>query len=311
MKTIGLLSGIAKLYRRSATIPTVSRHKVPAELERIAADLIDKDSGLFEELAKSVEHYTIGFVLIPGSRSDSPRPCGTATLVIVDDQHYFLTAAHVWKELQKVEAIGITLVPNMDHCFAIPTQHLTATGPPKPAAEKDGPDIVLLKIPTAKLGEIKARKSFYSLRPVVKKPQVDVVAIEVLILLGAPGEAAALKTPVNLDMTIQAIMANPKAKKFTKGPYDYIDSKEIFGAYGFPTSYGGFSGGGLWHVYVYLDSKTGERAERSRLAGMAFYEFPAKRKYRVIRCHGARSIDVIKRMLRAKKSAKSQRVILS
>jgi len=42
---------------------------------------------------------------------------------------------------------------------------------------------------------------------------------------------------------------------------------------------------------------------------MAFYEFPQKRKYRVIRCHGSRNIGVVKRMLIAwKRGGKMQRL---
>jgi hypothetical protein len=286
----------------------MSKSKVPVGLKRFAADVMDRNSGLFEELVASVRHYTIGFVSIPDSPTDRPGPCGTATLVVVDGAHYFLTAEHVWRELQKFNRIGITLVPEIDQCFTILTEYLIPTGPRRPSVEMDGPDIVFLKIPETKLGEIKARKSFYHLGPVVRKPKVDVRCIEVAILLGAPGEAATLTTQTNLDMTIQGIMADESPKRFTKGRYDYLDSKEFFGAHGFPNSYGGYSGGGLWHVQVYPDPKTGHRKERNHLAGMAFYEFPPKRKYRVIRCHGARSIDVVKRMLRAETAKKAKRI---
>jgi hypothetical protein len=287
------------------------RRTVPQALKRIEAEIAHEKSGLFEKLVESVRHYTIAFVRIPNTSAESPSPCGTATLVIVDGEHYFLTAQHVWQEMRKFRHVGITLVPKIDQCFTIPTQLLLATGPRKPAAQENGPDIVFLKIPAAKLGEIKARKSFYPLVPLAKKLQVDVMAIEVRILLGAPGETATLTTPTNLDMTIQGIMADGHPKSFAKGRYDYVDSKELFGAHGFPKSYGGFSGGGLWHVHVYLDRKTGERTERSRLAGMAFYEFPAKRRYRVIRCHGARSIDMVKRSLRAVTAKKAKRIYLA
>lgn len=287
------------------------RRVVPEALKRIEAEIADEKSGLFEKLVESVRHYTIAFVCIPNTDAESPCLCGTATLVTVDGEHYFLTAQHVWQKLKKFRHVGITLVPNIDQCFTIPTHLLLATGPRKPAAEENGPDIVFLKIPAAKLGEIKARKSFYPLERVAKKLLVEVMAIEVRILLGAPGETATLATPTNLDMTIQGIMADGHPKTFTKGRYDYVDSKEFFGAHGFPKSYGGFSGGGLWHVYVHLNPKTGERTERNRLAGMAFYEFPAKRRYRVIRCHGARSIDVVKRTLRAETAKKAKRIYLA
>jgi len=61
--------------------------------------------------------------------------------------------------------------------------------------------------------------------------------------------AATLPKPNTLDVVIQGIIANSTPKKFTKGKYDCMDANEFFGAYGFPKSYGGFSGGGLWHIF--------------------------------------------------------------
>jgi hypothetical protein len=285
------------------------RRVMPEGLKRIVAELADNNSGAFGNLVESVRHYTIAFVGLPNISTESPCACGTATLVIVDGEHYFLTAQHVWRKLQRFRHVGITLVPDIDQCFAIPTELMSATGPRKPAAQENGPDIVFLKIPAAKLGEIKGRKSFYPLgKSVSKKLPADVKAIEVRILLGAPRENATLTTRTNLDLAIQGIMADAHPKTFTKGRYDYVDSREFFGAHGFPKSYTGFSGGGLWRVVVYLDPKTGERMERTCLAGVAFYEFPPKRKYRVIRCHGARSIDVAMRKLRAESSKKTRRI---
>src|ERR1700728_2781168 len=194
---MGLVSGIAGFYRCSATMPTVPKRKkskVMADLKRIETDLINKDSGLFEDLVATVRHYTVAFVTLPNSITGSPGPCGVATLVIGDGAHYFLTAAHVWTKLQKFTKIGITLVPNIDQCFAIPTQHLIATGPAKPSAEKEGPDMVLLRIPHAKVGELKARSSFYPLDPIAGKRWLKINCVELRILLGAPREAATLTT---------------------------------------------------------------------------------------------------------------------
>jgi len=36
----------------------------------------------------------------------------------------------------------------------------------------------------------------------------------------------------------------PHGEEIHKGRYDFIDSKELFGAHRFPAGYGGFSGGG-------------------------------------------------------------------
>ncbi|MFZ0856709.1 MAG: hypothetical protein WAN10_07630, partial [Candidatus Acidiferrales bacterium] len=218
--------------------------KATENMERIRADLSGTHSKLFNELATSVRHYTVGFVRLPETPIGSAQPCGTATLVAINSTHYFLTASHVWKELKESENIGVTIVP-INNWFQIPTKRLSATGPPKPAAEDEGPDIVLLEIPAEKFGEIAARKSFHRLEPPWNRPPLKVSCVEVRILMGSPGEAATITpatphTPKSLDLTIQAVMADPDSESFTKDGYDYIDSREISGAHGFPHSYGGF-----------------------------------------------------------------------
>jgi hypothetical protein len=278
--------------------------KATENIERIRADLSNTNSGLFNELATSVGHYTAAFVILPETPTQSPRPCGAGTLIAINNTRYFLTASHVWTELKKSKNIGVTISPT-NNCFQIPTKDLSATGPPKPAAEDEGPDIVLLEIPTEKLGEIAARKSFYRLEPPWNRPPMDVKCIEVRILMGSPGEAATITaatqhTPKSLDLTIQAIMADSDSETFTKDDYDYIDSREISGAYGFPYSYRGFSGGGLWRVQIYHDPDTGERVSRHGLEGMAFHQSGMQDGHRIIRCHGRRSIDKVKGMLQSK-----------
>lgn len=270
-------------------------------LEHIEADLSNNDSGLFNELAKSVRDYTVAFVVLPERAIELPKPCGTATLVTINATSYFLTASHVWEKLKKSKDIGVTIVVR-ENLFKIPTKHLRATGPSKPTAEDEGPDIVLLEIPAEKLGEISARKSFYPLEPPWNRPPVKARCVEVRILMGFPGEAATITpatqdTPTSLDLTIQAVMADSDSTTFTKDGYDYIDSREISGAYGFPHSYGGFSGGGLWRVQIYCDPETGKRESRHGLEGMAFHESDLRDGHRIIRCHGRESINVVKRML--------------
>jgi hypothetical protein len=268
------------------------------QLDGIAADVMNPSSGLFDSIVTSVRHYTVGFIGLPDSTlSGSPAPCGTATLVRVGTGHHFLTAAHVWTRLQDFKKVGVTLVPNIDQCFSISIADLTPTGPRRPKNPTSGPDIVLLKIPSDKLGELSARKSFYPLDRTTPRLGLPQQCLVVRVLLGAPEETAKLITPVNLDLTIQGIMADPTPKTFTRGRFDYFDSREIAGQYGFPATYRGFSGGGVWGIYILDDPKTGKRDWKSGLEGMAFYEFPIKNGHRRIRCHGTRSIQIVRRML--------------
>lgn len=281
----------------------MNKQRANPQLDGIAADVMKPSVGLFDAIVTSVRNYTVGFIGLPDSPlSGSPKPRGSATLVRVGPAHYFLTAEHVWTGLKKFEKIGVTLVPNIDQCFSISVADLTPTGPRRPTNEKNGPDIVLLKIPADKLGELGARKSFYPLDPTKPKPGLPQQCVVVRVLLGAPLESAKLVTPVNLDLTIQAIMADPNPKTRTRGQFDYFDSKEIAAQYGFPSNYDGFSGGGAWSIYVFDDPTTGKRDWKFELEGVAFYQFPIRNGHRRIRCHGKRSIRVVARMLRSRRN---------
>lgn len=278
----------------------MKKKRANPQLEGISADVMNPSSGLFDSIVTSVRHYTVGFIGLPDSPvSGSPKPRGTATLVRVGTGHYFLTAEHVWTELQKFKRIGVTLVPNIDQSFFISVADLIPTGPRRPKNEESGPDIVLLKIPPDKLGELSARKSFYPLDRTEPKPGMPQQCVVVRVLLGSPLELAELVTPVNLDLTIQAIMADPNPRPRIRGRFDYFDSREIAARYGFPSNYSGFSGGGAWSIYVFDDPKTGKRDWKFELEGVAFCQFPIKNGHRRIRCHGRRSLRVVARMLRS------------
>jgi hypothetical protein len=279
----------------------MKKKRTNPQLDRIAADIMKPLVGLFDSIVTSVRNYTVGFIGLPDSPlSGSPAPCGTATLVRVGTGHYFLTAEHVWTGLKKFKKIGVTLVPNIDQCFSISVADFYSTGPRRPKKEESGPDIVLLKIPPDKLGELSARKSFYPLDRTEPQPGLLQQCVVVRVLLGAPLESAELVTPANLDLTIQAIMADLNPKTRTRGRFDYFDSKEIAAQYGFPSNYDGFSGGGAWSIYVFDDPNTGKRDWKFELEGVAFYQFPIKKGHRRIRCHGRRSIQVVARMLRSR-----------
>ena len=55
-----------------------------------------------------------------------------------------------------------------------------------------------------------------------------------------------------------------------------------------PESFGGMSGGGLWHVVPSESAPTGEF--KLELEGVAFYQSAPTDGRRVIRCHGRQSI---------------------
>jgi hypothetical protein len=255
----------------------------------------DPKSGLFERVAVSCRHYAVALIALASLQGPrSPEPSGIGTLTRTRNDHYILTATHVWKRLRQSKHVGITLTPGVNQLTPIPSELLIPAGPPA-RSDDWGPDLVFLKIPPSHVGGIAAKLSFYHLEHRRRRPRST--EIEARILLGAPGEFATL-SPGHLDLTIQAINADSDPNPYVKRGFDYIDLKEYAGAHGFPSSYRGFSGGGLWRVSLFRDKRNGEIDWMCFLEGVAFRESDLKNGYRIIRCHGPRSIRIAITMLR-------------
>jgi hypothetical protein len=82
-------------------------------------------------------------------------------------------------------------------------------------------------------------------------------------------------------------------KRHWRGTYDYYDAavREISSGE-VPGSFGGVSGGGLWHIHLRPSQSTGKFSWDRSLIGLAFYQSPVRRDCRFIRCHGRRSLYV-------------------
>ena len=75
------------------------------------------------------------------------------------------------------------------------------------------------------------------------------------------------------------------------GDYDYIDFDVNYAIDPrIPDTFGGFSGGGLWHVILDYDADGHIHPQEYHLSGVAFYETPTHNALRSLRCHGITSI---------------------
>lgn len=261
------------------------------ELEKL---LDINDPGAMEHWNKIVRDtgmYTVAlFAQLDSSSGDVLALAGTGTLVVVADEHYILTAHHVWdKVLRGARAVGVSLREHDDHRYFMDVRAIIPSGLPNPVKWGEwGPDLVFLRIPPAYVGDIEAFRVFYRLpEPQTQKVVVD--SLETRLLMGTPHDLGEF-TQTHADVQILALNVREPAICERDG-IDYLDVE----ARPVPTiqvrSFGGFSGGGLWTVDVYSHPTTGKIDSVAKLEGVAFYELDVKDGHGIIRCHGRKSID--------------------
>ena len=272
-------------------------------LKEIQAILLDENSGMRDEIVRTLGTSTVALFAIDGSEADERlRFCGTGSLVQFANSHYILTAAHVWEGtdgkngLKSSQRIGITMKEDQDHRHVIETRTLVSFGLPIPKEWNEwGPDLVFLRVPNEYVGRIQAVKSFYSLdrdRPKVK------LAVEVLILMGAPGEFGKY-TSKHVELNINGFFFDPNALPYRHGDFDYLDSKEDTKFSGVPKNFGGVSGGGLWRVQIFCLPETDKPDWKWFFDGVAFYQIPQPDEHMTIRCHGLESIQAAMKLVPA------------
>lgn len=258
--------------------------------EEIAAMLLDEKSGMRETVVRDVGTSTVALFAISDSGGRQPlRFSGTGSLVQFGNSYHILTAAHVWEEcLKSSRQVGITLKEDIDHCYPIDTASFSYFSLPRPKDWNEwGPDLAFLRVPSGKVREIEAYRTFYPLDR--NQPNLKVDGIEVLILMGTPGEFGKY-TPTHAELNINAFFSDVNARPYKHGDFDYIDLKEDTKFPGVPKDFGGVSGGGVWRVQLFGSPKTAETECRWSLEGVAFYQLPLPDSHVVIRCHGLESI---------------------
>ena len=240
----------------------------------------------WEKLGRSSFPYsTVLFGVSSSKAGDVLNLAGTGTFVSHEQEHYILTARHVWEEkLKSTDKIGITLREKWDHQCLIDTATLVVSGPPKPRDRPEwGPDIALVRIPSVRVGEINAFKAFYPL----SFPEKSLGNYnESHLLVGTPYELGQFE-PNHASVQVLSLWdTNPTTH--TKNGYDYIDFEPRLKPGMKINHFGGVSGGGLWKVRIYINPQTGKIDSDATLRGVAFYQLEGKP---MIRCHGPESIQ--------------------
>jgi hypothetical protein len=247
---------------------------------------------LRQNIVRNLGSSTVAlFAVSDAGGVDLLKLAGTGSLVTFGDSYYILTAAHVWQEVIKDAAkMGITLTDGINHSFLMDVGEIVPTiiGPGGSTWNEWGPDLALLKIPSARVGAIKAFQVFEY--PKAPPKHLNVECLESWVAMGTPAELGKF-TQNHADVQISGDFVEPQDR--LHGEYDYFDFDVDTTRAGMPKDFGGFSGGGLWRVLVYWSPETGKIDWAQRLKGVIYWQFPLINHRRVIRAHGPRSIAAI------------------
>lgn len=241
----------------------------------------------------ALSHYAVELIALWNERTGPmARPCGSGTLVRVDDVPYVLTAEHVWtRGLKGIEHVGMSVGTDMRRVI-MPKEALTPRLVTERTSNTFGPDLALLRLPPIIVAELGRTKSFYNLS--LHRSEALRTALPprvgLLVVVGSPEEAASLHDNV-LEVNRRAFFAPHIFKNSRRGEFDYIDLRVNHQLEGIPTFFGGVSGGGVWRATPFR-SKRGQFGWDGNFTfeGVAFYQTKARHGYSKIRCHGRRSI---------------------
>jgi hypothetical protein len=208
-----------------------------------------------------------------------PVYAGSATFVVANGQKCFLTAEHVWKELQRSDRITLNL-RGKGESVTIDKKYISCLYATKRLSDNRGPDLALLQIPILDVSKIERYKVFYNLD---RRKSIALVSSPLYntgrwAIIGAPGEFCSVENKgAKLDV---CLLESNLHKIHEHGGFDYVDmlldrkdDPEL------PSSYGGLSGSGLWQ---FQDGS-------ASLEGVVFYEFTEATKH-YVRCHARKSI---------------------
>src|SRR5207249_6040120 len=99
------------------------------------------------EMSSATQSYAVCLLGAVGDPdSGNLKFCGSATLVQLDGSHYFLSAAHVWKEIASCRGLGLT-IREYPHSFIRPVGAYIPRVLRADSFGEWGPDLVIVRIP--------------------------------------------------------------------------------------------------------------------------------------------------------------------
>ena len=224
--------------------------------------LADLPNGLIDDAIRRIGNFLVGFVrLRTDAQGQDGNLAGSGTLIRIRETYGILTAQHVLDTLPTAGPIGLVL-PKAAGASLHPVKPLVLAestrriGFGRGLDESEGPDLAVLVLAPSDVDWLRPSKSFLDLlhwRDAILSDQRD-MAYQLYALSGFPDE---------LTSRMGAEGGYDDVREFRGLSYfSYIDSETVAGDLDYvsfvvgyaggsndPTrAFGGFSGGGLWHV---------------------------------------------------------------
>jgi hypothetical protein len=195
--------------------------------------------------------------------------------------------------------IGLA-ISSKPHRFTVPRNVLVVKAT-TPEVERFGPDLAFVRIPDPYAGSIEAKRSFWQMNKNGMKIPKQLAARNtgLWITAGSAEEMNRIRDgDPHFDHTLvprTLVGWSAQPHFFAQSTWDYFDVQACYSYNSdLPRTFGGVSGGGLWHVKLSDAENNSEpfHINHPMLMGVAFYESQIRDGSRVIRCHGPKSIYV-------------------
>ncbi len=225
------------------------------------------------------------------------RLIGTGTLITIDNTSAVLTAAHVISQLNERCFLGvISSFQGQQERIRYQFQHLQLHKVGKGSNDQAGPDIGVIVLPPQDIGYLKSEKVFYNVNkrePIYSTTPLD-IKIGFWLTCGFPGEWEQTRSADRYEGVIRSYRglcgSSSISKEYSTEDYDYLEIKVDCTNQDLPSSFGGLSGAGLWHIPLVKNDRGVITPHDFILSGIAFYQSDVLNEWRYLRCHGRRTI---------------------
>ena len=244
---------------------------------------------------REIANFTVGIVI-------EDDLLGSGTLIDARQRRGILTAHHVASRVMKAEDDSVALVvANHPHRLCVRPSHLTHHVIGSPSSTVDWrPDLSFLEISEHELlATLASKKSFIHMDKRSEQTFFAYPRREELwwFVAGFPAEfSARIKTDKGLEVLTKLSNFVGEAtlvRHFEQDDHDYLRLKVYDPAHGFPSNYGGVSGGGIWMVPLEMDPDKGPHTAKAAelfLAGVCCYQHEPLPDGREVEGHGPLSV---------------------
>lgn len=246
--------------------------------------------------------FSVGFSkAVPAEKPTTVTLAGSGTLVSAGGVRAILTAQHVISKLPDSGDVGL-IVPTRQqgyhHPVIIDLDHARKIPIAKGADDSRGPDLGLLVLSAADWSLFPTGKTFFNLSKrcemMLNAPHAPLRGI--WVICGLVGEWTN-NPPPNRRLPEHQTgfhgLAMPVAmtKERKEADFDYFSVQVAKNeTYEGPESFGGCSGGGLWHLIVQEDDKGSLAISESLLSGVLFHQSWWENGRNTLECHGRTSL---------------------